>query len=57
MSEYDDFKAALSSLHEATLDETLWPVASKRIDEACGALGNTLVMAHGWAVSKTTLPS
>ena len=47
MNQRDQFASILSSLHEAALDDALWPEASGRIDEACGMRGNTLVMARG----------
>ena len=47
MSLYDDFNALLPSLHEATLDETLWPAFSARIKDACGVGQNALAMASG----------
>ena len=47
MSHLDDFNAVLSSLHDACLDDTLWPEASARFDQAFGALGNSLVMGVG----------
>ena len=47
MNRQDKLAGVLSSLHEAALDDALWPVASGRIDEACGLRGNTLVMARG----------
>ena len=47
MSHQDEFASVLSFLHEAALDDALWPAASARIDEACGMRGSTLVMARG----------
>ena len=47
MSHHDRFASILSSLHDAALDDDLWPAASGRIDEACGMRGSTLVMARG----------
>ena len=47
MSQQDRIAGILSSLNEAALDDSLWPAASGRIDEACGMRGNTLVMAEG----------
>ena len=49
MSKHDKLAGILSSLHEAALDDSLWPVASGRIDEACGIRGNTLVIARGYS--------
>ena len=38
----------LEALHDATLDDTLWPRASALIDDACGATGNALVASEGF---------
>ena len=37
----------LTSLHDAALDDALWPAASRLIDEACGATGTSLVVGEG----------
>ena len=37
----------LASLHDAMLDDTLWPGTSALIDEACGITGNTLLVGEG----------
>ena len=47
MSRYDDFNAVLSLLHEATLDESLWPAVEARMKDACGTGQNALAMASG----------
>ena len=47
MSQQNAFKRILASLHEAMLDDTLWPGASALIDEACGITGNTLLVGEG----------
>jgi DNA-binding CsgD family transcriptional regulator len=47
VSHHDKFGEVLLSLHEAALDDALWPAASGRIDEACGMLGNSLVVGKG----------
>lgn len=47
MSQRDAFDRTVTSLHEAALDDSLWPVASRRIDEACGIEGNALVVGQG----------
>ena len=49
MSQLDTFNRAVASLHEATLDETLWPAASGLIEEACGSTGSTLVVGKDFA--------
>ena len=52
MSHLDDFNAVLSSLHDACLDDTLWPEASARFDQAFGARGNCLVLASGATIDE-----
>ncbi len=47
MSDQDAFERILASLHEATLDDALWPTTSALIDEACGTAGNGLVVGEG----------
>ena len=47
MSRQDLFEHLLSSLHEATLDDAHWPIASALMDEACGSKGNILVSGEG----------
>ena len=47
MSQQDAFDRILASLHEAALDDTRWPVASRLIDEACGSQGNSLLVGQG----------
>ena len=47
MSGQEAFERILGSLHEAVLDDTLWPATSGLIDEACGAKGNILVAGDG----------
>ena len=47
MSDQDAFERILASLHEAMLDDTLWPVTSALIDEACGMQGNGLLVGAG----------
>ena len=37
----------LTALHDATLDDTLWPHTSALIDEACGTTGNAIVVSEG----------
>ena len=34
-------------MHNATLDDTRWPLVSALIDEACGATGNAIVVSEG----------
>ena len=42
----DTFDRILASLHRATLDDTHWPATAALIDEACGAVGNALVVGE-----------
>ena len=41
------FDRILSSLHDAALDDDLWPATSALIDEACGSKGNVVTFAEG----------
>ena len=49
MSRRDAFDRIVASLHEAMLDESRWPAATARIDDACGigASGTVLVVGDG----------
>jgi len=47
MSDQDVFERILASLHEAMLDDTAWPATSALIDEACGTVGNALLVGEG----------
>ena len=47
MSEPTVFDRVLVSLHEAMLDDASWPATAAHIVEACGAVGNELVVAEG----------
>ena len=47
MSQYDLFVRILTSLHEATLDDSQWPATAGLIDEACRVIGNMLVYGEG----------
>lgn len=47
MNRQSEFERILASLHDAVLDDTLWPATSGLIDEACGAKGNFLVAGDG----------
>lgn len=49
MSHHDKYGDVLLSIHEAALDDSLWPAASARIDEACGMLGSSLVVGRGFS--------
>ena len=46
MSHRDTFERVLASLHDATLDDTHWPITSALIDEACRTTGNALVASE-----------
>ena len=47
MSDQDAFERILASLYEAMLDDALWPTTSALLDEACGTVGNALVVGEG----------
>ena len=47
MSEQDAFEGILGSLHAAMLDDVHWPATSALIDEACGTVGNFLMVGEG----------
>ena len=41
------FRRLLEALHDAALDDALWPTASRLIDEACGATGSSVIVDEG----------
>ena len=43
----DKLERVLASLHDAMLDDALWPATSALIDEACGLKGSALVVGSG----------
>ena len=47
MSEQAAFERVLASLYDAMLDDTRWPATSALIDEACGVVGNALLVGEG----------
>ncbi len=47
MSAQDAFDRILASLYDAMLDDTLWPVTSALIDDACGMQANGLLVGDG----------
>ena len=47
MSDQDAFDQILASLHDAMLDDTLWPATSALIEEACGTKGTALLVEAG----------
>ena len=47
MSQLDAFERILASLYDAMLDDSRWPATSALIDEACGILGNGLLINEG----------
>ena len=47
MSDQDAFERILASLYDAMLDDAEWPATSALIDEACGTVGNALMVAEG----------
>ena len=46
MNEFDAFNRILLSLHQAMLDDACWPATSALIDEACGTMGNALLIGE-----------
>ena len=47
MNRLDPFERLLASLQDAALDDARWPAASRRIDEACGATGSSVIVGEG----------
>ena len=47
MRDQNALERILASLHDAMLDDTLWPATSALIDETCGIKGNTLLVGEG----------
>ena len=47
MSQHDTFDRIMTSLHDAMLDDAHWPATSALIDEACGTMGNALLVGEG----------
>ena len=47
MSERPAFERILALLYDAMLDDTHWPATSALIDEACGVVGNALLVGEG----------
>ena len=47
MNPADAFDRILASLYRATRDDDHWPAVAALIDEACGAVGNGLVVGEG----------
>ena len=47
MSDQDAFERILASLYDAMLDDAEWPATSALIDEACGTVGNALLVGKG----------
>ena len=46
MDEFDAFHRILLSLHQAMLDDACWPATSALIDDACGIMGNALLIGE-----------
>ncbi len=46
MSQPDNFDRIVAALHDAALDDTLWPSASALIDDAVGMIGSHLTIIH-----------
>ena len=49
MSQQDKFDRAVAALHEAMLGDAHWQTAATLIDDACGTLGDHLVIVDGHA--------
>ena len=47
MNPQDPFDRLLASLHDAALDDALWPATARLIDEACGATGSSIIVGKG----------
>ena len=47
MNNRDAFTRILASVYDAMLDDTHWPATSALIDEACGSMGNALLVGEG----------
>ncbi|MDE3261271.1 MAG: helix-turn-helix transcriptional regulator [Acidobacteriota bacterium] len=47
MTEQDAFERILAALYESMLDDSRWPATSALIDEACGLVGNTILLGEG----------
>ena len=47
MSQQDQFDRIVSGLHDAALDDTVWPSAARLIDEAVGMAGTQLLVLTG----------
>ena len=48
MNRYDHFHRMVESIHEATLNDAVWPEAAALIDETCGIAGHRLVVGEGF---------
>ena len=47
MNRRDPFERLLAALQDAALDDARWPAAARRIDEACGATGGSIIVGEG----------
>ena len=47
MDRRDSWERVLASLHDAALEDGLWPGTSRLIDEVAGIMGNALVVTEG----------
>ena len=55
MSQQDQF-GIITALHDAALDDTVWPRASKLIDEAVGMAANHLIVISGHSREDAAFP-
>ena len=58
MNPRDPFDGLLASLHDAALDDALWPATARLIDEACGIIGSSVIVGVPPSLAKvpTTTP-
>ena len=47
MDAQDTLAGLLNAVHEAALDDALWPAASALLDDAMGTVGNALLVGEG----------
>ena len=55
MNQQELYDRALAALNEAAFDDARWPEASKRMDEACGAKGNIVVIGDEGATGEVEI--
>ena len=55
MSRRDHYDRAVKGLNSAAFDDARWPEVSRLIEEACGAVGNTLVIGDEGAAGEVEI--